>query len=243
MADLPDWFSASVLKGWDGSALQTVKVDDAGRPIIVPRGESGYYLDVDSHGYLTVRARGVDAGDTQRDLLVDSSGRLMAMVKALFNTTVKDVKCDTNGNLTLNVKAQDLAEIINRPKYGGAIRSSDAVGFAAAGYTTFVTIIGKGMIYGGHIFAGAGQIKNTDSVHLYVDGEKLAEDMWSKMNEHQVTNSRSDGLYLLQYNVDAPRYTCGVMPGITFEESVVLRYYTYDANWRSVYYNIIYALI
>jgi len=99
----PDWTRAIVLLGWDGDNfipvlldddgnlnvlmrgedalgdLHMVRVDDSGQIIMVPRGASGNYMDVDASGFMTT----VIKGDYDGDLVTvkaDDQGRLSAFI-------------------------------------------------------------------------------------------------------------------------------------------------------------------
>ena len=111
----------------DANALiRNLLVDSAGRLIVVPRGESGYYLNVDANGYMgailkaeaavsiaanvtveqddaTRTVQGIE-GANLRTLAVDSSGRLIAIMRgaAGYNVLV-----DSNGYLTSAMKGYD----------------------------------------------------------------------------------------------------------------------------------------
>lgn len=76
----PGGLMYAVLRGEGPEGLVTVKTDGAGRMIIVPRGESGYYLDVDESGATTTLIKGEKADETLKTVLVDGDGRLSAFM-------------------------------------------------------------------------------------------------------------------------------------------------------------------
>lgn len=66
----------SLIKGEDaGGTLRAVRVDDSGQMVMVPRGESGHYLAVDSDGFLTAVFKGLLNG-TLTTVAVDDRGYL-----------------------------------------------------------------------------------------------------------------------------------------------------------------------
>lgn len=99
----PDWTRAIVLLGWDGTNfipvlldedgnlnvlmrgedalgdLHMVRVDADGQIIMVPRGASGHYLDVDAAGFMTAVIKGNYEGDLIT-VKADDQGRLSAFV-------------------------------------------------------------------------------------------------------------------------------------------------------------------
>lgn len=241
--DFPEGHRLSIIKGWDGTVFRNCLVDESGRLILVPIGESGYYLSVDENGYLTVRARGVNALGVQKDLLVDDSGRLIAMVKALFNSTVKDVKCDTSGNLTLNLKAQDLAEIINRPKYGAAQLLSGTASCAYQ-YTTLFSISGKGIVYSGRFsLTGVTETHLEDFLRLTVDGNQIVSPELQYLFALNLVHPYDDIFYITLYDNTGYNYSVSVTPLITFEASLSVEWYNRQLTTRNVDYSFAYALV
>jgi hypothetical protein len=62
-----------------GGALHNIRIDTDGQLVIVPRGATGNYLDVDTNGFLTAVLKGEYAG-TLHTMAVDDAGRLQAFV-------------------------------------------------------------------------------------------------------------------------------------------------------------------
>ena len=65
------------VQGADGETLRTVVVDANGQMIMVPRGQSGYYMSVDASGYLTAVLKGLYSGELNT-IAVDTNGRIEA---------------------------------------------------------------------------------------------------------------------------------------------------------------------
>jgi hypothetical protein len=63
---------AREVQGSDGETRRTLAVDTAGRLIMVPRGQSGYYMLVDEHGYLSAQVRGYGPVRTLGENLVQN---------------------------------------------------------------------------------------------------------------------------------------------------------------------------
>jgi len=171
------------------------------------------------------------------------SGEFYAMLKCKYNSTIKDVLGDQSGNLTLNLKAQDLAEIINRPKYGAAN--------IAAGYATvdpseskiLTTVSGKGVTYGGYWYLNPSIPHNTDFCQVVVDGNLIPAaqfDWWNRLNFTQPGNGVS---FLTCYDPDTLYYAMSLIFGITFETSFAMRYFNAQGAAVTVQYRLIYALV
>jgi len=99
----PDWTRAIVLLGWDGTNfipvlldddgnlnvlmrgedalgdLHMVRVDDSGQIIMVPRGASGNYMDIDTDGFMSTVIKAMGAAGLQT-VSCDADGRLNAFV-------------------------------------------------------------------------------------------------------------------------------------------------------------------
>lgn len=182
-------------------------------------------------------------GTELKTIAVDVLGRLYAVLRALYGVTPKDVQCDTNGNLTLNLKAQDLSEIINRPKYGGALQSSATVNLTASGENVFVTVSGKGILYGGFIMSLDSNIQTLDEPRIYLDGQLLSRWSWDSLKTYGLIQPDASIISLLVYDTTSPVYTAVLRYGITFESSISLRYWCTTATSRYLTYSLLYALV
>ena len=104
MTELPDWTRGVVLLGHDGTTYRVLAVDtggqlyvltvgedssgnprvvatdEAGQLIMVPRGQNGNYLTVDSSGYLTTVMKAAYGG-TLKTLAAEDEGHLIALLK------------------------------------------------------------------------------------------------------------------------------------------------------------------
>jgi len=65
------------MQGADGATLRTVAVDSDGQLIMVPRGASGNYMDVDESGFLIARIVGAELGVGWHPVAVDASGQMI----------------------------------------------------------------------------------------------------------------------------------------------------------------------
>lgn len=71
---------SALLKGETAAeALKAIRVDNDGQLIIIPRGKTGNYLDVDTSGFLTAVLKGAFAG-ALHTIAVDVNGRIEAFV-------------------------------------------------------------------------------------------------------------------------------------------------------------------
>lgn len=192
--------------------------------------------------YLPVALQGWD-GSQHRPLLVLDTGELYTMLKCQYNTTLKNVKGDTDGNLTLNIKAQDLAEVVNRPKYGAAADTYDA-GSASNGLTKDAAIIsGKGVIYGGYLYITTDTPEADFIIYPTIDGEGFnhvsIEDFW----DHQIVTPYNWIMYLTQYDLINDYFSFAFSPGTTFETSFKVTFGTAQVGTHSYVCVVYYALV
>lgn len=142
-----------------------------------------------------------------------------------------------------NLKLQELSEVINRPKYGGALLSEDTVELTASGEHVFVTVEGKGMLYGGFISSVDSNIVDTDVPRLRVDDQLISSWSWDALRRYNFSSPNALVFYLLCYDEVAPTYAVALSYGITFETSLSLRYYCTTADSRYISYSLLYALV
>jgi len=84
-------------------ALHNIRIDTDGQLVIVPRGESGNYMDVDVNGFLTAVLKGAEGGGALHTIMVDASGQLVTVPRGASGNYM-DV--DVNGYLTAVLKGE-----------------------------------------------------------------------------------------------------------------------------------------
>jgi len=176
------------------------------------------------------------------------SGEFYAMLKCKYNSTIKDVLGDQSGNLTLNIKAQDLAELINRPKYGAAHAEGADVTLSPHQTYTLYNISGKGIVYGGAVWTpnppvptGVNQADST--VTVLADGEGLNATRFAHLNTLGLLVPTSMVTYLTAYDTTNHIYAVAITPGITFETSLKVLYIENNGQAPSVGATLLYALL
>lgn len=200
MADLPDWFAASVIKGWDGSALKTIKCA--------------------------------------------TTGELYILLSALYNSTITALKSDSLGNVFMNVKAQDLAEVINRPKYGACNLAIHDTTITAPGDTELYTVTGKGIVYGGYLTVYlAGESHAVDTMSLVIDGTTMAVEDPMFLNIYGLTKHPASFFTLVMYDETNWYYSLIFANNITFETSVSIHWQTITTDNCKIRSELLYALV
>jgi len=199
VSDFPDFYSPFVIKGWDGTEYQTVKVTN--------------------------------------------TGEMYILVSALYNSTITGLKCDSLGNLLLNIKAQDLAEVINRPKYGACTPAVGAVACPADVTTGIVDVEGKGVIYGGFLNLQAAAAITATTIKITIDDTVVEETQPYLLWDYQLLSPWSRLFYLLRYTDAKTNITLGLSPGITFESSFTIDLVEGDSQQVDVENGVFYALV
>jgi len=179
------------------------------------KGFPDWYLPITLHGW---------DGTGVKPIKVLSTGELYAMLKCVYDSTVKDVKGDADGNLTLNLKAQDLAEIINRPKYGAAQRADVSTSVPPDTTATLINITGKGMMYGGYEETTGDDTNNLDSPQILIDGNNFFMECFSNLNSWHLGTEGGSPIVLIRYDTTQGLYGVDIKYGYTFESSCTLKY-------------------
>lgn len=138
---------------------------------------------------------------------------------------------------------QSLAQIINRPKYGGALTTIGGVVVTANERTALTTVAGKGMLYGGVLFLGHTGSQKTAYPLLEVDGELIAHMKFETLMELGIDKPLSYPLFLLVYDDVGFEYCVAVMQNVTFETGFNLIYDEREGETPTVYFHVCYALV
>jgi len=143
----------------------------------------------------------------------------------------------------VDIMSQTLAEIINRPKYGGGIRGLYHDNVSANTTTTLVEVTGKGMIYGGRLRAAGSASQRLDEITLKVDGQTLESLTWDLLYVRGYIMPGGMVFYLTVYDEVDYIYSLGIGYGFTFENSVKLQYTEKHGNTPHVSACLLYALV
>jgi len=190
-----------------------------------------------------VEIRGVDSSGNLKTLRIDDVGRILAMLYALYNSTETPLKCDQHGNLMLNLKAQDLAYVVQRPMYGQAKIASGYKDIPASTTETLLTISGKGKTYGGIIYIDTDHTCELNHVVINVDSELLVDFALGNLNKWAISRPNDFLIWLTCYNDENYIYGVGIANDITFESSFEVKYQNTSASAVRVYYILSYALL
>jgi hypothetical protein len=123
----------SLITGQDADGvLRAVRVDDDGQMVMVPRGASGSYMDVDASGFLTTVMKG-QYGANLRTLAVDAGGKLEAIIKGTDGAALRTIAVDTSGQIIMvprgtsgnymAIDADGYMTAVLKGAYGAALRT------------------------------------------------------------------------------------------------------------------------
>jgi len=143
----------------------------------------------------------------------------------------------------MDVAYQALAEMVVRPKYGGALAEASELVVTGSVLNTLFTVAGKGMIYGGYLWVDYTSSQKDSIVKLEIDGEVLLGESFNGMNIYGVKRPGSFVESLFTFDEINYRYAVGLCYGITFETSLKMHYHELHATTPIVSWRVIYALI
>lgn len=124
----------------------------------------------------------------------------------------------------IDIIAQTLAEITQRPKYGGALLSSWDGSVNNNAKTELISVTGKGMIYAGNLWLNPLQTQANSYVELEVDGTSIAYTQFVAMNTYSWTTPQGHPFFLTKFDDTTFYYSVLFMYGITFESGFRILY-------------------
>lgn len=160
-----------------------------------------------------------------------------------WGQNVVDIIAQTLASMQVDVYAQTLEHVTNRPTYGGADVGIVSVTKDVAAKYELVTITGTGMLYGGYLYLESDATSNGTIITLAADGNELWTASIVSMYLQNVTNE-SEHLIRLSLYDNVNYFYCLVFGhGITFESTLQL--ISYQAiNFDTLYLgNLVYATV
>lgn len=143
----------------------------------------------------------------------------------------------------VDVAYQALAQMIVRPKYGGAVQVSGNTAVSANGVTLLASISGKGVIYGGSVWLDFTSSQANAEIMMKLDGAFIFSQSFLRMKDYSILNPRSSIITLNKFDGTNFIYSAGLSYGITFESALDLGYNEQQGDTPTVHFNVVYALI
>jgi len=146
-------------------------------------------------------------------------------------------------DVPVNINAQTLAEIINRPKYGTAqVLHYDGI-VAPSTLQSLGTISGQGMVYGGNCYwESTGDAKDA-SISLLIDDVVFIGFSPNTLTNQGVSAENSYYFYVGKYDTYNNQYLVSFSRGITFETSFEAKIATDTAQNHTIIFDLIYGLV
>lgn len=140
-----------------------------------------------------------------------------------------------DGMQHVNIAAQDIAELTQRPKYGALTLAYFTGLISAVSMVTLYTISGKGMIYGGFVFSASTIASHSsDGIYCIVDGFALQAFSFLDQNNREFNSNWTDMMYIKKFDDINWKYSLCFSHGITFESQIQIKYYNSQVSNTAV---------
>lgn len=143
----------------------------------------------------------------------------------------------------VDIAYQALAQVTNRPKYGGAFLTGSVMTVTPSDDTDLIVVSGKGMIYGGLVWLDYTYSQANDEVIIQIDQYNLNDLSFLRLNNYNIQRDRTFPVTLNTYDPTNYIYSVGISFGITFETEVKVIYKETYGRDPTVFYRLVYALI
>lgn len=143
----------------------------------------------------------------------------------------------------VDITYQTLAQVTNRPKYGGAVGNTGTLSVTANSTNDLVSVTGKGMVYGSFINLAPALTQANSEIVLEIDATTIIGMSFNKLNAYHLIQPRCFPIVLLGFDNVNFEYEAGIAYGLTFETGIKLQYTENHGRTPSVGYTFIYALI
>lgn len=146
-------------------------------------------------------------------------------------------------DVPVNISGQELAEVTNRPKYGGSVGDDFSGAQVGVGELSLYTLTGKGMIYGGWLKAQDTIDGGSSFWRITLDGAAVYYGAFSAQPVFSFPGVNSSIIYCTKYDTVDHYYFFVFGRGFTFETSIAISYNNLGAGAASVDGFLFYALI
>ncbi len=130
----------------------------------------------------------------------------------------------------------------SRPNYGSPLEISQDTNATASDWKEFFTVEGKGFIYGGWVYIDDILDAKLDRINLQIDGTLDFEVTLEMLEFVDLTQPLASPIYKIKFDLVNWNYTLGIMPGLSFERSFMLRFGELHTRTPRIIGHITYAL-
>lgn len=144
---------------------------------------------------------------------------------------------------SIDIRNQDLAQLINRNKFGTPQLSSGSPTVTAGETKTITSLSGRGVIYFGFIYIVGSALSTELLLSLTIDGVLVSQKSPYQLYLYGITENLSAPVYLRQYDTINGRFSLVFSSNITFETSVLITLSNFSLVTESTAFNILFATI
>jgi len=130
-----------------------------------------------------------------------------------------------------------------RQVFGAAKLITGSKKVAGSATTELIKINGKGMLYGGFFGLDYTSAQDNSAVIIEIDGATIAAWGFKLMIDWGVIQAGATPMNLLKYDPINYIYSVGIGFGLTFEESVLIKYYETYGTTPTIFFDLVYALL
>jgi len=149
-----------------------------------------------------------------------------------------------DGMQHVNIAAQDIAELTQRPKYGAINYVAYATTIFSMEAPTLFFISGKGMIYGGYLVSSSiAASHNSDYIVISIDGISFTAITFRELDSYILNSNWNEIVHIRKFDDVNWQYSISFSQNITFESQFQLQYFNVQPTSTYVKSTLYYALI
>ena len=143
----------------------------------------------------------------------------------------------------VDVAYQELAQVIVRPKYGGALLESDSRQIGEGAPIILFEVAGKGMTYGGVVWLDHTLTQANSIVAVDIDDQVINDLSFVRLRDYGITNPLIWPVTLLDFDTVYKIYAVGFSYGLTFEKNLKVWYEDKYNTAPTVHWRFVYTLL
>ena len=224
--DMSTWWKHAWIDIWGGmTQVGSCTPNDAVSIRFCLIGESAdknlYWDWIRSHNY-------DDFCDDPKPLQVNEYGGLPVYLMGLYEGSPVIINCDIDGNIKLNINAQDLKYQQTRLTSGSnKLVTLNNQSYAGATTHTILNLTSKvGSLDGGSMYSdhSAGASAEDTIWWIVLDGTVIAQRTFKQLNDAGITDESKGVVYIMYYDNTNKRFRVGFRKGMSFESSLLIQF-------------------
>lgn len=160
-----------------------------------------------------------------------------------YSQTYVDIVAQTLASVGVNIILQDLAEVVERNKYGGATRGVLNISSVLNTYKEMISISGAGVIYGGWIRPHIGANHSTDLIQIILDGNVVLGQHFGTIYSFTRYNNDAKLVFITRYDDVNNYFEIGFKPFVTFESELTINYKDVNVGGVGILGELFYATV